>query len=116
AVLSAILLAHTRVRAAQTASAARQEITALREQVDRAHALLLCEPQLLIAWAPAAEDPDVFGDIGVLAGDTTPRRALAFGTWLDPETAQTMEQDVEAMRSPGEKFTLMMTTLSDRSL
>ena len=112
AVVTAILLVHTRVRAAQTAVAARQEITALREQLDRAHALLLSEPQLLIAWAPAVEDPDIFGDIGVLAGKTTPRRALAFGTWLDPEQAQALEQAVEALRSRGEGFALMLTTLS----
>jgi signal transduction histidine kinase len=116
AVVTAILLVRTRVRAAQTASAARHEITVLREQLDRAHALLLCEPQLLIAWAPAAEDPDLFGDIGVLAANTTPRRALAFGTWLDPEQAQTMEHAVEALRSHGESFALMLTTLSARPI
>jgi signal transduction histidine kinase len=112
AVVTAILLVHTRVRAAQTAGAARQEITALREQLDRAHALLLSEPQLLIAWVPAVEDPEIFGDIGVLAPKTTPRRALAFGTWLDSEQAQTMEQAVEALRSRGEGFAMMLTTLS----
>jgi signal transduction histidine kinase len=116
AVVTAILLVQTRVRAAQTAGAARQEITALREQLDRAHALLLSEPQLLIAWAPAAEDPHVFGDVGVLSANTTPRRALAFGTWLDPEQAQTMERAVEALRSHGESFALMVTTLSGRPI
>jgi signal transduction histidine kinase len=114
AVVTAILLVHTRVRAAQTAVAARQEITALREQLDRAHALLLSEPQLLIAWVPGVEDPEIFGDIGVLAPKTTPRRALAFGTWLDSERAQTMEQAVEALRSRGEGFAVMLTTLSGR--
>jgi signal transduction histidine kinase len=116
AVVTAILLVHMRVRAAQAAGAARQEITALREQLDRAHALLLCEPQLLIAWAPAVEDPDIFGDIGVLAAKTTPRRALAFGTWLDPEQAQTIEQAVAALRADGEGFALMLTTLSGRPI
>jgi len=116
AVVTAILLVHTRVRAAQVAGAARQEITALREQLDRAQALLLCEPQLLIAWAPAVEDPDVFGDIGVLAAKTTPRRALAFGTWLDPEQAHRMERAVEALRADGEGFALMLTTLSGRPI
>jgi signal transduction histidine kinase len=116
AVVTAILLVHTRVRAAQTAVAARQEITALREQLDRAHALLLSEPQLLIAWAPAVEDPDVFGDVGLLTAKTTPRRALAFGTWLDPEQAHAMEQAVEALRSRGEGFAMMLTTLSGRPI
>jgi signal transduction histidine kinase len=116
AVVTAILLVHTRVRAAQTTGAARQEITALRERLDRAHALLLSEPQLLIAWAPAVEDPEVFGDIGVLAAQTTPRRALAFGTWLDPEQAQTMERAVETLRSRGEGFAMMLTTLSGRPI
>jgi signal transduction histidine kinase len=116
AVVTAILLVHTRVRAAQTTGAARQEITALRERLDRAHALLFSESQLLICWAPAVEDPEVFGDIGVLAGQTTPRRALAFGTWLDPEQAQTMERAVEALRSRGEGFAMMLTTLSGRPI
>jgi signal transduction histidine kinase len=116
AVVTAILLLRTRVRTAQTASAARQEITGLREQLDRAHALLLSEPQLMIAWAPAVEDPDIFGDIGVLATKTSPRRVLAFGTWLDPEQAHAMERAVEALRSRGEGFAMTLATRSGRPI
>jgi len=113
AVVTAILLVHTRGRAAQAAGAARAEITALREALDRAHALLLSEPQLMIAWTPTADEPDLFGDAGVLAA-TTPRRVLAFGTWLEPEQAQTMERAVEALRAHGEGFAMMLTTLAGR--
>jgi signal transduction histidine kinase len=116
AVVTAILLVHTRSRSAQAAGAARQEITALHEALDRAHALLLSEPQLLIAWAPAVEEPDFFGDIGVLAAKATPRRALAFGTWLDADQAQKMERALEALRSHGEGFAIMLTTLSGRPI
>src|SRR5947209_19198661 len=53
AVVTAIALVRTRARAASRDAAARADIIALREEVDRANTLLLAEPQIVITW-PAA--------------------------------------------------------------
>src|SRR5262249_16173225 len=50
AVLAAIALVRTRARASEREAVARAEISALRDQADRANALLLAEPQVIIAW------------------------------------------------------------------
>jgi len=57
AVVTAILLVRTRHRLAETEAFARDENIASKAEIDRAYALLLSEPQILIAWAVAAEEP-----------------------------------------------------------
>src|SRR5262245_28599974 len=62
AVVTAILLVRTRRRLSETEAMARDESIAARASVDRAYALLLTEPQVLIAWAAAADEPEIIGD------------------------------------------------------
>ena len=45
------------------------------------------EPQILIAWAAAADDPEIIGDPSLVTGPDAPHRVLAFGTWLEPDKA-----------------------------
>src|SRR5262249_60527525 len=72
AVLSAVLLVRTRRRLAQvTAQAGDQEITA-RIAIDRAYALLLSEPQGLVAWAPGSDEAEIIGGAGLLNGGAPP--------------------------------------------
>ncbi len=111
AVISAIMLVRTRRRAARYEAGARDEIAALREQVDRANALLLSEPQVMVDWPAAADQPGIDGDPTVL-GITPSHRLLAFGTWLDPGKARDMERALDALRSRGAAFSMTMTTLS----
>ena len=116
AVVTAIGLLRTHSRAQRVAAADRAEIVRLREQVDRAHALLFAEPQVIIAWDARFEDPEVLGDAGILNSVPVARRILAFSTWLDTEQAGAMERAVEALRSRGQGFALAATTLSGRHI
>ena len=50
AIVSAVMLLRTRVRAAAEGAAYRSEIDALRASAGEAQALLLSEPQVLIVW------------------------------------------------------------------
>src|SRR5204863_9669075 len=59
AVVTAILLVLTRARLAQTEAAAHGESIAAKAAIDRFKALILAEPQVLIAWAAAADEPEV---------------------------------------------------------
>ena len=114
AVLAAIALVRTRARAGEREAAARAEIIALRDQADRANALLLAEPQVIIAWPASGEEPEIVGDPTILTPTPIPRRVLAFGTWLDPERARAMDQAVDVLRASGTGFAMTMPTVTGR--
>ena len=101
AVVTAILLVRTRGRLAEVEASARDESAASKAAIDRAYALLLSEPQILVAWAAGADEPEIIGDPTLVTAADTPQRVLAFGTWLEPETAGDMERSVDALRARG---------------
>jgi signal transduction histidine kinase len=113
AAVTAILLVRTRARAARIESAARDEIAGLRDGLDRAQAMLLAERQIIVDWPAASEHPGIEGEPEIL-GVSEAHRVLAFGSWLDAARASEMERAVEALRTSGEPFALLLTTLSGR--
>jgi signal transduction histidine kinase len=112
AVTTSILLVRARLRLAKAEIAAREEIIELHAEVDRVNALLLSEPQIIVAWPAADDRPQIIGDTTVVTPSSAPRRVLAFGTWLEPEQARSMEHAVEALRARGESFSMSLITLS----
>jgi signal transduction histidine kinase len=111
AVVTAILLVRTRRRLAEAEASGRDESIASKAAIDRAYALLLSEPQLLIAWAAAADEPEFIGDPALVTGDEAPHRVLVFGTWLEPARASEMERAVDALRARGVSFAMTVTSL-----
>ncbi len=111
AVVTAILLVRTRTRSARLESWSRDEIAALRNDLDRANALLLSEPHIVVDWPAASDMPRIDGDPAVV-GVSAPHRVLAFGSWLDASKARAMEQAVDALRSRGEAFAMALTTIA----
>ncbi len=89
---------------------ARDEVASLRADVDRLKALLLSEPQVLVTWPAASEQPEIIGDTATLVPAATRERVLAFRTWLEASAAQRMEQAVDTMRSNGRGFTMTVTS------
>jgi signal transduction histidine kinase len=116
AVVTAVGLVRTRSRAQRAAAADRAEIVRLREQVDRAHALLFSEPQVVIAWDARFEEPEILGDAAIVNSVPIARRILAFATWLDADQARAMERAVEALRSRGQGFAIALPTLLGRQI
>jgi signal transduction histidine kinase len=114
AILTTVILVRTRAKAARDEALACDEAAALRAEVDRVKALVLSEPQILVAWSAADDEPDILGDTSLIAPGATPRRVLAFGSWLDPRQALQMDQAVELLRSEGRGFTLSLNTVTDR--
>ncbi|MGZ5845338.1 MAG: two-component sensor histidine kinase, partial [Xanthobacteraceae bacterium] len=114
AVVTAILLVRTRSRLAELEASARDESATSKAAIDRAYALLLSERQILVAWAAGVEEPEIIGDPTLLTAADTPRRVLAFGTWLDPDTAGEMERSVDALRARGIAFAMTSATLAGR--
>ena len=114
AVVTAVLLVRTRRRLVQTEASARDEIIAARAESDRVYALLRSEPQIMVAWAAAGDEPEIIGDPSLVSNSELPQQVLAFGSWLDPEQAQAMELAVDALRARGEAFAKTLTTLAGR--
>jgi signal transduction histidine kinase len=110
------VLVRTRRQAERNATAAREEHGALHAEVDRLKALLLAEPQVLVDWAAAADQPDIVGDTSILIPGNVPERVLAFGTWLEPPAAQQMERAVGALRAEGRSFVMTLTTGAGRPI
>src|ERR1700680_2069295 len=109
-VVAAILLMHTRVRAAGNEARLRADIGDLQGQAERFRALLFAEPQILISWAAGDNRPQISGDTSLLMSQDSPQRILAFGTWLPPEPALQMDHAVDALRESGEGFLLDLAT------
>ena len=114
AVVTAILLLRTRSAGAVGNLLARRDCR-LRGDLDRANALLLSEPQVMVDWPAASDEPTIEGD-PALVGASAAYRVLAFGSWLDPQRAAAMEQAVEALRTRGEAFSMALTTLAGRPI
>ena len=110
-VVTAIMYLRSRNRAARLESWSRDEIAMLRDDLDRTKALLSSEPQILVEWQAASDQPGIDGDPAIV-GASAPHRVLAFGTWLEAGKAQAMEHAVDALRTRGEGFAMTLTTLS----
>jgi signal transduction histidine kinase len=115
AVVTAILLLLARARLARLEILSHDEIVALRAGLDRANALLLTEPQVMVDWPAGADEPIIDGDPAVV-GANAPHRVLAFGSWLDAAKATAMEHAVDALRARGEPFSMAFTTLNGRPI
>jgi signal transduction histidine kinase len=115
AVVTAIMLVRTRARSVRLEASSHDEIAALRADLDRANALLASEPQVMVDWPAASDEPSIEGDPAVV-GVAAPHRVLAFGSWLDAGKASSMEQAVEALRARGEAFSMAFTTIAGRPI
>ncbi|MGC1779135.1 MAG: PAS-domain containing protein [Xanthobacteraceae bacterium] len=111
AAVTAILLVRTRRRAARLEKWSGDEIARLRDEIDRANAVILSEPQIVVDWLAGADEPTVEGDL-VALGIPASHRLLAFGTWLDAAKASAMERAVDALRARGEPFSMTLATLA----
>ncbi|MGN6571430.1 MAG: PAS-domain containing protein [Pseudolabrys sp.] len=109
-VLAVIVLLRTRRNAGDAASLTREEVGALHAERDRLKALLMAEPQVLVAWAAGADSPEILGDTDLIVSGGAPQRVLAFGAWLDAAHAQEIERAVETLRADGRGFVMTLTT------
>src|SRR6516225_600516 len=112
AVVTAILFVRTRRRLAEVEAAARDEAVASKAAIDRAYALFLSEPQILVAWPAAADEPEIIGDPTLVS--PADASVLAFGTWLEADAARAMEHLVDALLARGVSFAMTVTTLAGR--
>src|SRR5262249_60247281 len=82
--------------------------------IDRAYALFLSEPQILVAWPAAADEPEIIGDPTLVS--PADASVLAFATWLEADAARDMEHAVDALRARGVSFAMTGAPLAGRIL
>ena len=76
----------------------------------------MSDPQVLVSWAAADNEPDILGDTTLITTASVPQRVLSFGSWLEPEKAQAMERATDALRANGESFSMQLMTLNGRAI
>ena len=116
ALFASVVLLRVRRAGDRIETETRDEIGALQAETDRLKALLLSEPQILVTWAAAAEQPEILGDIAMVAPGGVPERVLAFGIWLEAAAARRMEQAVDILRRDGRGFVMTLTTRVGRPI
>jgi signal transduction histidine kinase len=116
AVVTAITLVRARARAALAEVLSGDQIGALSAERDRLKAILLSEPQIVVAWDAAGTEPEILGDIALVPGAEARQRALAFGSWLEPDKAQAMERAVDKLRASGEGFSMSLMSLGGHAI
>jgi signal transduction histidine kinase len=116
AVLAIMVLLRTRRTAATIEIATNDQTMEMRAEIERLKTLLLAEPQVLVAWAAGSDEPEIFGDTGIVVAGAVPEKVLAFGSWLEPAAAQRMQEAVETLRSDGRGFVMTLTSKAGRPL
>jgi signal transduction histidine kinase len=116
AILATMALLRTRRAVAVAEAGSRDKTMEQQAEIIRLKTLLLCEPQVLVAWAAASDEVDILGETALIVGDHLPERVLAFGAWLEPAAAQRMEQAVETLRAEGRGFVMTLTTTAGRPI
>lgn len=114
AVLATVVL--IRGRGSRHGQVSRDDAMAMQAEIDRLRQLLLSQPQVIVTWPAAADEPDILGDTTIIAPGGTPQRVLAFGAWLEPAAAQRMEDAVTRLRGDGRGFVMTLTTQAGRPL
>ncbi len=90
------------------------ELAQTHAKLDRAQQFLASEAQIFVVWADANSEPEIEGEISLVADGPFPRRVLGYNSWLEPKLAQQLAQCVERLHSRGEAFTLAAAGLRNR--
>jgi len=114
--LGALVLSSTRRRHAQKERQFAQDLERARAEVERVKQFLAGEPQIVVVWDRADNEPRVEGEFALVSDAMNPRRILAFSGWLDVETAARVEDMVGKLLSRGESFAAEVASLRGRHL
>jgi PAS domain-containing protein len=115
-VVTAIMLVRNRARAAQAESAARDAMSDLRATYERTRALLMSEPQVLVAWDSGGGAPEIVGDGNLIVPGAASGGVLAFATWLEPGVAADLDAAVAHLRGEGRGFTMALQSLAGQPI
>ena len=87
-----------------------------RLERDRLVSLLMADQQLILSWADPTKEPLITGDPANFVEALGRANPMAFGQWLAPKRAQTMDEAVTALRKEGTPFQLVLQTKTGRHI
>ena len=117
ALISAIFLIRERAKTANENVELRVRIADLNAAVQRSDALLNLRDLRVIVWNNDNRKPELLGALPAESGAPDDRAAfLAFGRWLKPHSAATLENAVAALREKGTAFDIVIETQSGTPL
>lgn len=111
---TALMLLREQRRSWKMERALRREIAALRGADDLAALLMGSERQLLVSWQGRDGEPRFEGDPSIVGENAPAKRALAFGSWLQPVDAAAVEQALDILKDRGEAFRMTARALGHR--
>jgi signal transduction histidine kinase len=114
ATTTALIHLNQRRRWSERDAALVAENSELRARNDRADLFLGAEPQIIVAFGGPTGEAEIEGDLSLVSDGTTPRRPLAFGSWLPALQAQVIEGALERLKARGEAFSMTLKTLAGR--
>ena len=114
AVLTAVLLLIGHHRWSKRERQLANDLERTRAELDRANLFLASEPQIVVAWDRPDADPRVEGEFTLVTDAPSPRRILAFGSWLEPALAAKAEEAVAKLLGRGEAFSITVASLKGR--
>jgi signal transduction histidine kinase len=108
ALLSAIVLIRERARIAAENLELRTRIADVNAALQRSEAMLSLRDQRVVVWPSDNKKPELVGSLPVDSGAPEERAAfLAFGRWLMPRSAATLEHAIAALREKGAAFSFV---------
>ncbi|MDI6027452.1 PAS-domain containing protein [Corticibacterium sp. UT-5YL-CI-8] len=111
ALLSALLMIRERARTAAENVELRTRVAELGSAVQRSESLLNLRDQRIVIWRIDDKKPELVGALPVESGAPDERATfLAFGRWLTPRSAATLEKAILALREKGAPFDLLVET------
>ncbi len=111
AILAAFWMIKERAKAASRNSKLRLSHADMKARHERDQALLNAPDQRLVIWAGKGLDPEVLGHLPDLVGaPASNAHFLAFGSWLEAESARLFDQANARLREHAESFDLTINT------
>ena len=111
ALLSAVWLIRERGRIATENTGLRARVADLGAALQRSDAMLNLREQRVVVWSPDSAKAELVGALPRETGAPEERAAfLAFGRWLTPRTAASLEQAILALRDRSVAFDLVVET------
>lgn len=108
-VASAVGMVRVRRRAQSRIDLLTSENGDLKLRLDRLEGVLDTDDQRLVVWPSREAEPIVLGGLnGASGAPRSPAALLAFGTWLQPDSAARLESLLETLREQGAAFTLTL--------
>lgn len=117
ALLSAFWLIRERARIGGEYGNLRQRFGEVRADRDRLASLVQLDDQRIVVWDGGNELAGTLGNLPERCGAPAPTSDfVAFGKWLEPGSAQRIEEHVRVLRENARQFTTGLTTQSGAEL